>query len=108
MKRADLIGFMAHSSSLKRGDVESLLDSLIKGIIAGIKVDGQVTLVGLGTFHTTLRNRRTGTDPRNSKAIVVPERVMVKFKPGLAMREAAGSRTEAKGEDLNKYEEDDE
>jgi DNA-binding protein HU-beta len=49
----------------------------------------KVTLIGFGTFSVSKRAAREGRNPQTGKAMKIPAKKVVKFKPGSKLAEAA-------------------
>jgi DNA-binding protein HU-beta len=47
-----------------------------------LKKNGKLGLVGFGTFSVVKRKAREGRNPQTGKAIKIPAKKVVKFKPG--------------------------
>ena len=88
MNKTDLIKEIATSAGISQTDAGKTLNALMKSIEDGLTKDGKVTLVGFGTFSTVERNERQGRNPQTGKAITIPAKKVVKFKPGKALAEA--------------------
>ena len=64
------------------------LDKIIEALSAGRPVEFRE----FGVFEVVTRNARIGRNPkRPEEDVVIPERKVVKFKPGKVMREAVGN-----------------
>ena len=88
MNKSELSIQMVKDSSLTKADALRVLDAFIDIVADELKKDdGKVTLVGFGTFKTTVRNTRKGRDPRTGKAITIPRRKAVKFVPGKQLKD---------------------
>jgi DNA-binding protein HU-beta len=53
-----------------------------------LKKGDAVTLVGFGTFKTTVRKARKGRNPLTGGAIRIPRRKIVRFSAGKALKTA--------------------
>ena len=64
--------------------VQTLFDRLTEGLVAGERFEFR----DFGVFETTTRKSRVGRNPRKpASPVIIPERRVVKFKPGKNMRE---------------------
>ena len=69
------------------------LDAVLDGIAAGIKKDGNVQLIGFGTFSVKVRAARTGRNPQTGATIKIKASKTVSFKVGAALKaDAAKSK----------------
>ncbi|MBO4435371.1 MAG: HU family DNA-binding protein [Fibrobacter sp.] len=71
------------------------LDAVLDGIAAGIKKDGNVQLIGFGTFSVKSRAARTGRNPQTGATIKIKASKTVGFKAGAALK-ADAAKTKAK------------
>lgn len=65
------------------------LDAVLDAITAGIKKDGNVQLIGFGTFAVKARAARTGRNPQTGATIKIKASRTVGFKAGAALKETA-------------------
>ncbi len=72
------------------------VDAVLDGIAAGIKKDGNVQLIGFGTFSVKARAARTGRNPQTGAAIKIKASKTVGFKAGAALKETAAKNKPAK------------
>ena len=98
MNKQELIdAILAH----KEAGIESkaaaarALDAVLDGIAAGIKKDGNVQLIGFGTFSVKSRAARTGRNPQTGATIKIKASKTVGFKAGAALK-ADAAKTKAK------------
>ena len=71
------------------------LDAVLDGIAAGIKKDGNVQLIGFGTFAVKSRAARTGRNPQTGATIKIKASKTVGFKAGAALK-ADAAKSKAK------------
>ena len=63
--------------------IQKLFDHLTTGLIEGDRFEFR----NFGVFETTTRKSRVGRNPRQPvNSVIIPERRVVKFKPGKNMR----------------------
>ena len=65
------------------------LDAVIGGIEAGVKKDGQVQLIGFGTFKIKSRPARKGRNPGTGEEIKIKASKTVTFKAGAELKATA-------------------
>ncbi len=65
--------------------VNAILDALTKGI----KQDGEVQLIGFGTFKVKTRAARSGRNPSTGAPIKIKATKIVAFKCGASLKEVA-------------------
>ena len=71
------------------------VDAVLDGIAAGIKKDGNVQLIGFGTFAVKSRAARTGRNPQTGATIKIKASKTVGFKAGAALK-ADAAKAKAK------------
>ena len=72
------------------------IDAVLDGIAAGIKKDGNVQLIGFGTFAVKTRAARTGRNPQTGATIKIKASKTVSFKVGAGLKETAKKTKVAK------------
>ena len=78
------------SSSIEsKAAAERAINAVLEGITTGIKKDGQVQLVGFGTFKVKTRSARKGRNPSTGEAIKIKASKTVAFKCGAQLKEVA-------------------
>ena len=88
MTKRDLVVRIARQTNINQQDVMSVvqlsLDTITKELAAGRGVEFR----NFGVFEVMVRKPRVGRNPNAPKKMVdIPERVVVKFKPGKVMRQ---------------------
>jgi len=86
MNKGDLINKVSEVLSNKK-DAKAAVDCTINAITEALSVNDSVTLVGFGTFKTANRKARKGRNPQTGKEINIPERNVLKFVPGKALKD---------------------
>ncbi len=92
MNKQELIDEIAAdkaSSIESKAAAERALNAVLNGISAGLKKDGQVQLIGFGTFNVKSRPARKGRNPSTGEAIKIKASKTVSFKCGAALKEVA-------------------
>ena len=90
MTRTDLINKIAEDADISKTAAAKALNAMTEGITEALKEkDGKVALIGFGTFSVSERAAREGRNPQTGKAIKIPARKVVKFKPGSKLADAA-------------------
>lgn len=89
MNKQQLIEAIANDVDVTKATAAACLDSFITTVTKVLKKkDGEVRLVGFGTFTTAKRKATTGRNPQTGAAIKIPASVQPKFKPGKALKDA--------------------
>ncbi len=68
---------------------ERAVNAVINAITDGIKKDGNVQLIGFGTFNITSRAARKGRNPQTGEVLKIKASKSVGFKAGTALKEMA-------------------
>ena len=94
MNRSDIVDDLAAKfGHLTKNDTEfavnTILDAMADALVAGHRIE----IRGFGSFSVTRRPPRIGRNPRNGESVAIPEKRVVHFKPGKAMRESAEKST---------------
>lgn len=82
MNKAQLIDAIASEGNLSKADSKKALDAFIAVTTEALKNDDRISLVGFGSFSVATRSARTGRNPQTGAPINIPEKKVVKFKPG--------------------------
>ncbi len=86
MLRSELITIISEEYDLRKEDAETVIN-VIFGTITDALVEGRfVELRGFGTFFTKIYAKKIGTHPISGKKLHMPERKILRFKPGRALR----------------------
>ncbi len=96
MNKNDLVAYIADEAELTKTDATRALDAVIDGITAGLKQNGEVRLVGFGTFLVTQRSATTGRNPRTGETIKIKASKQAKFKAGKQLKDSVNDNKSAK------------
>ncbi len=88
MNKAGLIDAVQAKLGGTRADAERAVATVLDEIKKGLQNDGQVQLVGFGTFLVKQRAARTARNPRTGAPVSVPASRTVGFKVGKALKES--------------------
>lgn len=86
MSKTDLVSFIAEDTGLTKADSARAVDSMMKGIIKGLKESEKVTIPGFATFTSKKKPASTGRNPRTGEAVKIPARVAVTIKAGSKLK----------------------
>jgi DNA-binding protein HU-beta len=92
MNKADLIEGLAHKTHSSKGDAEGTIDAIFEGITHALSAGDRAVISGLGTFGTTVREARTGRNPKTGESVEISATRSVKFKPGKKLKELFSSK----------------
>ena len=82
MNKTALTNKIAESAGLSKVDAKKALEAALEIITDAVKAGDKVSLIGFGTFSTSVRPARQGKNPRTGESITIPEKTLVKFKAG--------------------------
>lgn len=88
MNKQELIAKIVKDTGLTKVGATGAVESLLDGIKKSLKKGNSVTLVGFGTFLTSVRKARTARNPQTGATVKVPKRRVARFKSGKALKDA--------------------
>ena len=86
MNKIDIIEHIARSADISKAAAGRALEATIAAVKLSLKKDGEVTLVGFGTFYVAHRAARKGTNPKTREAIQIAEAKVPRFRAGKALK----------------------
>lgn len=92
MNRRHLIERVAKDAGISKVAADRAIDSLLAGMIEGLKRGERVTLVGFGTFLRTKKQARAGRNPQTGAPITIAEKVSVRFTVGKKLHSAINKK----------------
>ena len=87
MNKAEVIDAMARHLGSSKAEAERALHAFIDSVTEGLVKDGDVAILGFGTFRRSERKARMGTNPQTKERIHIPASVGVTFRAGKALKE---------------------
>lgn len=81
MNKTELIAAMAKKSGMTKNDAAKALDAYVDTVKEELAANGNITMVGFGTFNVVERAERRAHNPRNGEVITVAAKRVVKFHP---------------------------
>ena len=88
MNKQELIGVVAATTGLSKGDATKAVDGVFDAITAALKKNDEVRLVGFGTFHVAKRAASEGRNPRTGEPLKIPASKQPKFKAGKGLKDS--------------------
>ncbi len=92
VSKRDLIDSVAKSTGISKTNTESVVSELLSSIIAALKKEKRVQIIGFATFKTVTRAARNGRNPSTGKEIKIPASKTVKFSPGKQLKEEVNKK----------------
>ena len=93
MSRAEFIENVAKKGKMSKAEAKRTVDLVLGQIEAGLKKSkkaGRYTIGNFGTFSTSKRAARKGRNPRTGEQIRIKASKVLKFKPAMKLKKAAG------------------
>ena len=87
MNKGELINEVAKVVSSKK-EAQAAVDCVISNIIGALEKQEAVQLIGFGTFKVNQRKSREGRNPQTGETMKIEEKMVPKFVPGKAMKDA--------------------
>jgi DNA-binding protein HU-beta len=88
MNKQELIGQVADTSGLGKGDASKAVEAVFDAISAALKKGDEVRLVGFGTFSVSKRKASTGRNPRTGEEMTIKASNQPKFKAGKGLKDS--------------------
>ena len=88
MSKTELVNFIAEDSGLTKADASRALESMMKGVIKGLKKEKKVALTGFCTFTAKHKDAKEGRNPRTGEKVKIPARMAVTIKAGSKLKDA--------------------
>ncbi len=88
MNKSEVINQIVIKTGNSQAAVNRLLNAFFSTIKDSLKNENTVTLIGFGTFSTSIRTARMGRNPRTGEIIKIRESKILRFRPGKALKDA--------------------
>ena len=88
MTKQELIGRIADTAGLSRGDAVKAVEAVFETISSALKAGDEVRLVGFGTFSVTRRKASTGRNPRTGEPMSIKASTQPKFRAGKGLKDS--------------------
>ncbi len=88
MTKRDLVVRIAEETGIIQHDVMAVLQKSLDHIVEALEKGENVEFRNFGVFEIAVRKSRIGRNPNKPEDVVtIPERRVVKFKPGKIMKQ---------------------
>ena len=87
MTKKDMAKEIAEATGITQAQAQDIVQRVFNGIIETLVEKGRIELRNFGVFEVRKRKPRQARNPRTGEKVMVPERAVVTFKPGLEMEE---------------------
>ncbi len=88
MNKNELVIQMAKKTGVTKSNAFKVIDAFVDVVSVELsKNDGNLTIVGFGTYKTIEKKKKKGRNPRTGEEIIIPKKRVVKFVPGKKLKE---------------------
>jgi nucleoid DNA-binding protein len=88
MTKRDIVVKIAKDTGLIQEDVQLVVQQVLDNITDALVAGEHIEFRDFGVFEVAVRKSRVGRNPRKPDSeVVIPDRKVVKFKPGKKMKE---------------------
>ena len=88
MNKAEFVDQLAKKTKLPKKEVRAAVDAALGLIIDACSKKDKVTFTGFGTFEARQQKATTRINPQTGRKMTVPAKLVPKFRPGKAFKEA--------------------
>ena len=88
MNKTELVAAIAAETGLSKKDADAAVKAFVDVVTAELQKDGEVALVGFGTFKVAERAAREGRNPLTGENMTIAASKAPKFKAGKALKDA--------------------
>ena len=88
MNKNELVSNVAESVGITKTEAVKAVDAVFESIVNALKEEGEVRLVGFGTFSVVERAASQGRNPRTGEPITINASKQPKFKAGKGLKDA--------------------
>ena len=82
MNKAELVAAVAAKAGLSKAAAAKAVDAAVEAAAEALKKGENVQLIGFGTLAVVKKAARKGINPLTKAIINIPEKKVVKFRPG--------------------------
>ncbi len=93
MNKADLIAEIQNQlgAECSKAHAERAVNAFLLAVEKGLQADGEVQIVGFGTFSVRHRKARMGRNPQTNEPIQIAASRTVGFRPGTGLKNSVKS-----------------
>lgn len=88
MRKKDLVSYVANVANISKKDSAMVVDAVVEGVRTGLVDDGEVNLVGFGSFKVKDKPAHAARNPLTGEKVDVPEKRVLKFKASRDLKES--------------------
>tara|TARA_Y100000310_G_C20704311_1_gene833470 strand:+ start:767 stop:1042 length:276 start_codon:yes stop_codon:yes gene_type:complete len=91
MNKNELVEKVAVGADITKASAGRVIDALVQSVTEELAANGEVALVGFGTFKVNDRAARTGRNPQTGAKIQIAAAKVPAFKAGKGLKDAVNS-----------------
>ncbi|MCM8787161.1 MAG: integration host factor subunit beta [Candidatus Omnitrophica bacterium] len=88
MQKRDIVLKISKETGIQQVVVKKIVQKTLDTILESLIKRQRIELRNFGVFEVKKRKKRIGRNPKTGETVVIPERLVVVFKPGLEMQKA--------------------
>jgi len=92
MNKAEFIENLAKKTKLSKKDARNALDTALDLIVASCAKKDKIVFTGFGAFEARKQKATQRINPQTGKSMSVPAKLVPKFRPGKAFKEAVAKK----------------
>ena len=92
MNKSDLIDALVAKVNVTKNDAARTIEALVETIVEAVKKGDIVSLIGFGTFKSSVRAAREGKNPKTGEKLTIAEAVVPKFSAGATFKAAVAKK----------------
>jgi integration host factor subunit beta len=89
--KKEIVQSISRDLGLTHKETKEIVQKVLDGVVQALVDGGRAELRNFGVFEVKRRKPRKARNPKTGEKVMVPERLSVTFKPGLAMQQRVES-----------------
>jgi DNA-binding protein HU-beta len=91
LTKQEIVSIVSEKAGISKKQANLALNAVFETIQEGLTKGRKFSMTGFGTFSPNVRQPRTGVHPQTGESIVIPGKLVAKFKAGKRLAEALNS-----------------
>ncbi|MDR2843307.1 MAG: HU family DNA-binding protein [Candidatus Symbiothrix sp.] len=87
MNSSELVKSLAKKLQLSQTEINKRMDDVVTIITAELVKNNLISLSNFGLWETKKRDERVSVNPASGQRMLIPPRIVVKFKPANGLKE---------------------
>ena len=88
IRKSELATHVAEKLNISNDEANEIVTAALEEVVLGLIRDGQVQIIGFGSFVKSERSARIGRNPRTGEKIEIAAQNTVVFRPGRKLKES--------------------